>query len=220
MGPTGNEAVRILAHRGVWSRPEERNSLAALERAIAMGFGIETDLRDDRGTIVISHDPPAAGALPFAELAERWVKGRAPGALLALNVKSDGLQTLARAELERAGVAHADIFFFDMSVPDARGYVRAGLPIYTRQSDLEAEPLLYSAARGVWLDTFEREWLSAAALSEHARAGKEMCIVSPELHGRPHLDRWSDYRAFLRSSAGLVALCTDHPSAARDYFHG
>jgi hypothetical protein len=36
--------IKIIAHRGFWYKPEEKNTLAAFERALQNGFGIETDL--------------------------------------------------------------------------------------------------------------------------------------------------------------------------------
>ena len=54
---------RIMCHRGYWSgelgiAPLQKNSWEAFERAIDFGFGIETDLRDYAGSVVISHDVP------------------------------------------------------------------------------------------------------------------------------------------------------------------
>jgi len=46
-----------------------------------------------------------------------------------------------------------------------------------------------------------------------------VCIVSPELHGRPHLPEWEEYRSFRSVVAhpGLL-LCTDFPEQAREFF--
>ena len=46
----------ILAHRGVWRISEERNSMSSIRAALDAGFGIETDVRDYKGNLVISHD--------------------------------------------------------------------------------------------------------------------------------------------------------------------
>ena len=48
----------ILAHRGLWFCEEEKNSSNALFKALDLGFGIETDVRDLCGELIISHDPP------------------------------------------------------------------------------------------------------------------------------------------------------------------
>jgi hypothetical protein len=66
------------------------------------------------------------------------------------------------------------------------------------------------------LDCFERDWIDEGAVRRRLAAGKAVCVVSPELHGRPHQAAW----AALRGVAGEanVMLCTDFPEAARDYF--
>ena len=56
--------MELLAHRGLWQEPAEKNSRIAFERAFQAGFGVETDLRDHGGTVVISHDPPGTTAEP------------------------------------------------------------------------------------------------------------------------------------------------------------
>jgi len=83
----------ILAHRGLWQSPAEKNSRAALRRALEDGFGVETDIRDRAGQLVISHDPPQAEVPTVAEFFEAYAEMGAPG-ILALNIKADGLQQL------------------------------------------------------------------------------------------------------------------------------
>ena len=53
---------KILAHRGIWSDSKSANHPEALTRALEMGFGIETDLRDRNCELVVSHDPPICWA--------------------------------------------------------------------------------------------------------------------------------------------------------------
>ncbi|EEU7820833.1 hypothetical protein ACPX04_001201 [Campylobacter upsaliensis] len=48
--------MQILAHRGFWREKNEQNTLASLAKAFEMGFGIETDLRDGGGNLLLSHD--------------------------------------------------------------------------------------------------------------------------------------------------------------------
>src|ERR1700722_7438777 len=99
----------ILSHRGYWKQPAEKNQEIALRRSFALGFGAETDVRDRGGTLVISHDPPLGGELPFEALLD--IHPEYDGDLpLALNVKSDGLQPLLVAALERRGLQNH--FFF------------------------------------------------------------------------------------------------------------
>ena len=49
---------QIIAHRGYWCCEKEQNSERAFRKALSGGYGIETDVRDLNGEIVISHAPP------------------------------------------------------------------------------------------------------------------------------------------------------------------
>ena len=65
--------LEIIAHRGLWQdtkNPNDKsaqNTLKAFERAFEGGFGVETDLRDFAGQIVISHDIATPKAPPLRE---------------------------------------------------------------------------------------------------------------------------------------------------------
>ena len=58
--------MKILCHRGAWSFEVEKNSMAALKKALSLGYGFESDLRDYRGELVISHDIAGENS-PLAE---------------------------------------------------------------------------------------------------------------------------------------------------------
>lgn len=208
--------MRILSHRGFWTQREETNTAAAFVRSFAAGFGTETDLRDAGGRLVISHDPADDRALAAGEFFR--FHDMAGGPLpLALNIKADGLPRLLRPLLEQFRIT--DYFCFDMSVPETLAYRREGLRFFTRESEFERTPVLYGDAAGVWLDQFASDWITPADITRHLTAGKQVALVSPELHARPHLPFWQSLRtAQLAATDGLM-LCTDHPAAARQYFH-
>ena len=209
--PRTHTTLDILAHRGVWTEPSERNTLAAFERAFAYGWGAEFDVRDLDGALVVSHDPPVRGALPLADVVDAYRAAGQPGRL-ALNIKADGLQALVAAAL--ADVRPSAWFTFDMSVPDALVSLRHGLPIFTRHSDVEPEPVLPDAAEGVWLDDFAGGWITEARVAAHLDAGRQVAIVSPELHGRDHRAAWSTWRNWTVWTRHGVSLCTDFPHEA------
>ena len=196
--------MRIISHRGWWHQPDEKNTVPAFERTIAAGYGTETDVRDSLGRLVVSHDPPEGEALPWESLLDLF---SGTGLPLAVNVKADGLgPALARAFAAR------DIawFAFDMSGPETVRYAGAGLPFYTRHSDVEPEPILYGAAQGVWLDAFRGDWFDRPVIERHLAAGKAVCVVSPELHGREPRRVWD----WLLQMPGDITLCTDFPDRA------
>jgi len=86
----------ILAHRGWWLTDNEKNSVEAFMRAWKAGYGVETDVRDTGGQLVISHNIPTGGELTFDAFLKLY-HDHGAGTMLALNIKSDGL-TKAIAE--------------------------------------------------------------------------------------------------------------------------
>jgi glycerophosphoryl diester phosphodiesterase len=207
--------VILLAHRGAWARAAQRNTLAAFRGAFANGWGVELDVRDLDGELVVSHDPPAAGALTFAAVVEAYAEAGCPGAM-AVNVKADGLDALTARQLAPVDPAHW--FAFDMSVPDTLRYQRQDLPYFTRHSDLETVPALYAAAPGVWLDDFAGGFVSEKRITAHLDAGKRVAVVSPELHGRDRAPVWEQWRQWPVWASDDVLLCTDHPLQAQEAF--
>jgi len=206
--------MRILSHRGFWSEPAEKNTMLAFRRSFELGFGTETDIRDHAGRLVISHDMPN-GSEPGLEEVLALMRETGCNGPLAVNIKADGLQ----AEVARILATHADIdyFVFDMSLPDTLGYARQKSPFYLRLSEYETDLPPIESCAGIWLDAFVSRWYDAPRLATLLEL-HPVCIVSDELHRRPHLPHWE----FLKSS-GLAAhpslsLCTDHPVQAREFF--
>ena len=204
-----------LAHRGLWTLPAERNSLAAICNAFAHGWGVETDVRDIDGELVVSHDPPSQGTLRFEAVVDAYREHGCPGAL-AINVKADGLADMLADALR--DVDPTRWFAFDMSVPDMRHYAQAGLPFFTRHSNLEPIPALYEQADGVWLDDFNGGFITHGRIAEHLDAGKRVAVISPELHGRDRDATWQQWSAWPLWSSPDVFLCTDHPTSAQEVF--
>lgn len=200
----------------MWRQREEGNSLAALEAALDHGFGFETDIRDRGGEVVISHDSPDGAAPQLAEIFAQYRRREADGLTMALNVKADGLQTAVADLLERFGVRN--YFVFDMSVPDHLRWLALGIRTFTRQSEVEPSPPLYERSSGVWMDCFHGEWMTPTLIAQHLRAGKEVCLVSPELHGRLHEPMWDMMRQSGLHQDERLMLCTDLSDSARSYF--
>lgn len=204
-------AVVVISHRGFWWSPEERNQPVAFERTVREAFGTETDVRDRGGELVVAHDMPDSHARSWSEVLNLF---EGTGLPLAVNVKADGLSGLLKQAMTGRAI---DWFAFDMSGPETMRYARAGLPFFTRHSDIETTPVLYPAASGVWLDAFQSTWFDEAVIKNHLSAGKRVCVVSPELHGRPYGEMWATLRD-MDTAGEAIMLCTDHPDLARLYF--
>ena len=208
--------MQYLAHRGYWLKPEQKNSAQAFSQALQLGFGIETDIRDHQGQLVIAHDLPLGHEMLFTEFLSLYQQ-YPTRPVLALNIKADGLQLALKQALTQFSVDN--YFAFDMSVPDGLMCSRAGLTLFTRQSELETKPLsLYQEASGVWIDCFFDDWITESVLQEHLQQGKKVALVSPELHKRDHLSTWHYYKNLACINSDQVYLCTDFPEAAQRFF--
>ena len=204
----------ILAHRGCWNSSIPKNSILSFEKALSKGYGIETDIRDSGGNLVISHDMPTGGEVNLEDFM-RYYKHNNCNSMLALNIKSDGLSE--HLDLFIRKYSAENYFFFDMSIPDFIPYLEAGMKVYTWHSDIETSPLLYENSSGVWLDMFFDDWVTEGVVNRHIRSGKEVCVVSPELHGRKQYKFWEKLKAM--NLLNEIMICTDYPDEAEEFFN-
>ncbi len=208
--------MEILAHRGLWHNIEERNSFTALKKAVKEGFGIETDIRDYCGRLVISHDIANETCLSVGDLISFYIDGSFESTL-ALNIKADGLQGLIENMVVEKGISN--YFLFDMSVPEMVVNKERNLKFFTRHSDIEEMPVMYEYSDGVWLDSFYKEnWISAETIEKHLNNHKRVCMISPEIHGFSNLWLWEELKEKELFREENLLLCTDKPIEAREYF--
>lgn len=196
--------MQIIAHRGFWRDKNEQNSLIAFKRAFENGFGVEMDLRGFENELFISHDIANHNSLKaedFFKLLAKFLKPNlsenhieSSNLPLAINIKSDGLQDLLKKNLHKFRLEN--YFCFDISTADILGFVRLNLPFFTRQSEFEKECVFYEKASGVWLDEFQIRWIDESVILRHLEQGKQITIVSPELHRRDFEREWSEYRDY------------------------
>lgn len=206
-------ARRVVAHRGLWVDPDEANTPAALREALRAGFGIETDIRDRNGKVVVSHDPPLNRSALFSELIRDWTdEGIVGDQCFALNVKSDGLVPMM-GEIEEL-LKGRNYFFFDMSFPQLLAYSRAGFPISLRVSELEPAPVDLTRELGVaenyLLDGFASDWWIAKDAMDDLVSRSQVTVISPEIHGRQPYEVWDWFIQKLNEGCDLY-LCTDLP---------
>lgn len=201
----------ILSHRGYWLESTEKNKEVAFRRSFDLGFGTETDVRDRKGELVISHDMPNGNEMTLDDFLKIFGKRTLP---LAMNIKADGLVIPLNKAMQAKGIT--DWFVFDMSIPDTRGYLQAGVPVFARMSEVEREPAWLDKSAGVWLDAFNGTWYDANVVDSLLKSGKRVCIVSPELHGRDYEPLWNTLLPLAEHPA--LMLCTDFPERAKIYF--
>ena len=210
--------MKLVAHRGVWTHPKEKNSMNSFEKAFVSGFGVETDFRDCNGKLVISHDVPEPNFVGMSadEFFHKF-RDLAADKPLAINVKADGIALHLKQLIEDYDIT--EYRCFDMSVPDARVYISAGLKILSRLSEVERESIFEVDSYGIWLDCFFDDWYDTELIESYLKREKEVWIVSPELHGRCHLALWQKLKNVRDINSKGLYLCTDFPAEAKEFFY-
>src|SRR5262249_1390059 len=117
----------VISHRGYWKSAKEKNQPVAFHRSFDLGFGTETDIRDHKGTLVISHDMPSGDEIALDDLLDLLGDRDLP---LAVNIKADGLARVLQQQMAARPLSRW--FTFDMTVPELVVQLRLGLPVYTR----------------------------------------------------------------------------------------
>ena len=209
--------MNIIAHRGFWSNVGEKNNMTAFQRALDNGFGIETDVREYRGKLVLSHDLADDNSALCRELFDYYSRNNCDSCL-ALNVKEDGIHSSVKELLKEYKINN--FFFFDMSIPEMVVYRRMELPFYTRHSDIETELVLYDYAKGVWVDAFYDDWDEVEASVRHIKDGKAVTMISPEIHGKDEISIWEQIKNTNLCLDESFNLCTDYPQKAKEFFWG
>ena len=202
----------VLSHRGYWQKADEKNGRIAFERTFNLQFGTETDVRDANRELVISHDIPTGSELRLTDVLHLLAGRDLP---LALNIKADGLGKMLQALMPKT---LSRWFTFDMSVPEMVFQLRVGIPVFTRASEYERDPVCYGEAIGVWLDAFDSEWYDEEDVSSFLFDGKQVCIVSSELHRREPAPLWTMLRRSRLKDHPNLMICTDRPEEAAAYF--
>lgn len=208
--------MKILSHRGYWKSPAEKNTEEAFRRSFSLGYGTETDIRDYGGKLVISHDVARGKEMDCDAILKLASGGGVSGLplTLALNIKADGLAANLKQQLDR--YPSLDAFVFDMSIPDMRSYFEFGIPVFTRCSEVEQQPVWLEQAAGVWLDGFASDWYDLSLIERLLGIGKRVCLVSSELHKRPYETLWQRIKPL--AGQELLMLCTDVPEEATRFF--
>lgn len=155
------------------------NTIDALSK-IDKKHGVEIDLRDEQGVLILSHDPFAEGE-HFEDFLEAYEHGT-----LILNIKSERIEHKVLECLKRQNIEN--YFFLDSSFPMIYLLSNAGeRKIALRFSEFEGMDTIRAMAGKVdwvWVDCFTKFPLSSDEYHELKALGYKLCLVSPELQGR------------------------------------
>lgn len=143
--------------------------------------GCEIDLRDEGGQIILQHDPFLDGELFEVFLAHYRHK------TLVLNIKSERIEWRVLELLNRYGIQ--DYFFLDSSFPMcvqlSQKDEHAWAIRISEYEGLDTAERMAGKADWAWVDCFTRFPLDFLAYGKLRKWGYKLCLVSPELQGRP-----------------------------------
>jgi hypothetical protein len=199
--------MKIIAHR--------RNTLQLL-RDTPVCYGVEMDIRSYQDRLVIHHDPFLAG-----EDFEPWVAAYQHGTLI-LNVKEEGLEDAVLALMKKYHIK--EYFFLDQSFPFLVKSARSGNHCCAvRVSEFESVDTALTLAGKidwVWVDCFTHFSLTHEEARRLKAAGFSLCLVSPELQGRPAESEIPALIALLKERKITAdAVCTKQPQLWEAYCH-
>lgn len=209
--------MELLSHRGFWKTADQKNTKEANALSFSNGWGIETDIRDYKEELVISHDIATNNDYALEFLLQQYVTS-CTQATLALNIKADGLSKKLAELILKYNVSN--YFVFDMSIPETLRYLNEELIVFVRYSEYEtANEELYERCQGIWLDIFKSTWYDDNFVNLHLSNKKKIAFVSPELHGRNEESLWKMIKENNWNQSSQTMLCTDLPDAAKKYFN-
>jgi len=156
------------------------NTVAEL-KALPEGLGIELDLRDLGSRLIIQHDPFKEGE--DFETYIQHVKNR----FMILNIKSERIEYRVK-EIIEAHQLH-DFVFLDSSFPmmiqlSTNGETRQAVR-FSEFESIHTILAMKNRVNWIWIDCFTKFPLTPETVAALKETGLKLCLVSPELVGRP-----------------------------------
>lgn len=229
---------KIIDHRTAWcdsfngmGDSSLQGTLQGAKKSFSINHGVEMDVRDCNGKVVVTQVLPTGGELLFEDILKEYKQLGCTG-ILAIDVKSAWIQREIKRLFDEYEIEN--YFCFGLSIPEVLGYKNIGANYYLRDSEYESvdkSSALYTSAAGIWIDQFEPTnptRVTAKLLKHYLSDGKQVAITSPDLHlwGREKdtlLKCWGVYKQALsemtEDEKSRVSLCTNFPKQARDFFN-
>jgi hypothetical protein len=177
------------------------NNLTDLQK-LNPNNGAETDVRDAGKRLVVSHDPYKKGVFLNSFL------DKYNGKTLIINIKSEGIEFDVIKVFYRKKLT--DYFFLDCSFAMINKFIAMNFKKFAiRFSEMESIETVRNfkgLADWVWVDCFTKTPLTVQNFTELKSLGFKICIVSPDLVGRP--DEIESYaKFFLKNNLVPDAVC-------------
>ena len=192
-----------------------RTNTIDLLNNVPLGHGMEIDLRADTrrsGALVVHHDAWAEG-IDFEDWLNAYKKVGHLGTVI-FNTKEDGLEQRICDLASDYGVQN--YFFLDTAFPTLVAWTQLKNKTFfagrvSKYEDWRQYLNFRNKPEWLWMDCFEGIPLSLETFESAAEHFK-LCLVSPELQGKP-IEQFS---IFLEQARLCSAICTKNPTHWKD----
>ena len=179
-------------------------------KKIPKEYGVELDLRDFGGRLVLQHEPFMDGE-DFAEYLKHYDHGT-----MILNIKSERIEYKVLELVQKYNIK--DYFFLDSSFPMIYSLSKSGEKnIALRFSEFEGiDTILNMKGKidWIWVDCFSKLPIDNENYNLLKQHGLKFCLVSPELQGQD--EKLEEYKKYLNDKNIIFdAVCTKIYNAKR-----
>jgi hypothetical protein len=179
-------------------------------KKIPKEYGVELDLRDFGGRLVLQHEPFMDGE-DFAEYLKHYDHGT-----MILNIKSERIERKVLELVQKYNIK--DYFFLDSSFPMIYSLSKSGEKnIALRFSEFEGiDTILNMKGKidWIWVDCFSKLPIDNENYNLLKQHGFKFCLVSPELQGQD--EKIEEYKKYLNDKNIIFdAVCTKIYNAKR-----
>ena len=160
--------VKIIVHR-VNSLQESKN----LEKF----FGIETDLRDYKNNLILSHNPHSNGA-NFYKFISKIDK------TIFLNIKSSGIVKKIIPYIKKKKIFLLDISFSEFDYLYHKKLSNKIILRFSSYEEFNLKSKFFKKITWIWFDYFNSSKIKYKQYKYLKKNKKKICIVSPDLVGK------------------------------------
>lgn len=171
-------------------------------------FGVEIDLRSEKGKIYLHHDPFKKGIN-----LEKWIK-YFNHKFIVLNVKEEGLENKILKILKKSKI-NGKFFFHDQTFSSMlKNMKKTNVSIrYSEFEDIKNKNLIFKNISWVWIDHFTKFSLETSFYKYLKNNKVKICLVSPELVKKSNNSKIKNLKNKLKVKKIKVdAVCTKLPN--------
>jgi hypothetical protein len=175
-------------------------------------YGVEIDLRSDKKSIYLQHDPFMKG-VKF----QKWIKYYKHN-LLVLNVKEEGLENNIIKILKKNKIKN--FFFHDQTFSSLlKNKKKTKTSIrHSEFEEIKEKKYIFKYIKWLWIDHFTKFSLDTSFYNFLKRNKVKICIVSPELVNIKHTFKIKNLiNKIVKKKIKINAVCTKKPHLWEKY---